>query len=149
MGARGPLPQKDNVRYLKGNPGKRRSKPKPRAVRAIPSPPTWLSKEAKAEWRRITPELHRLGLLAKLDRAVLAGYCQSWSQFVAAERLIGPRLCVIGQKGEVVKHPAWQVRRDALTQLTQLAKELGLSPNARGRMTVEPPEDEEEDDLLD
>jgi len=32
----------------------------PKFVRDVPDPPTWLDWEARAEWRRVVPELARL-----------------------------------------------------------------------------------------
>jgi phage terminase small subunit len=41
--------------------------------------------EAKKEWRRITPELQSLGLIARIDRAALALYCQAYARWVWCE----------------------------------------------------------------
>jgi phage terminase small subunit len=65
---------------LRGFPGKRnklRSGPQPSRTEAVPEPLEFLSEAAKAEWRRLTPELHRLNLLTILDDAIFAAYCQS------------------------------------------------------------------------
>src|SRR3989304_3311411 len=81
MGRRGPAAKPASLRLLEGNPGKRpiREGPKPRPLR--PTCPSWLSPQAKAEWRRLAPELERLGLLTHLDRAAFAAYCQSFAQW--------------------------------------------------------------------
>jgi len=52
----------------------RTDEPKPPA--AIPKCPKHLDKEAKKEWRRMVKELEPLGMLTRLDKAVLARYCQ-------------------------------------------------------------------------
>ena len=71
----------DNVRELRGNPGKRSTPPSSQNqfVSAIPTPPTNLTTEAKAEWKRITPELGRTKVIAAGDRALLATYCETWA----------------------------------------------------------------------
>lgn len=82
----GPPPEPTQLKILKGNPGKRplnTAEPQPR--REPPTCPLWLLPEAKREWRRIVPELSRLGLLTVVDRAALAAYCQSWARYVDAE----------------------------------------------------------------
>ena len=145
MGQRGPLPQPDNVRRLRGNPGGRKTAPRPQPVRAIPAVPGWLDREAKAEWKRITPELNRLGLLSRLDRGVLALYCDAWSKWVSARGSIDA-LIVQGTKGDR-KHPAWQIYRDAASMVASLAKELGTSPNARLRMELPEADSGDEADL--
>ena len=55
-------------------------------VSGVPKMPTWLDREGKAEWRRIVPELARVGVVAFLDRAVLAAYCDVWSKLCKARR---------------------------------------------------------------
>lgn len=87
MGARGPKPQSNVIKLLRGNPGRRAldlgDGVNPEV--AIPSPPSHLTKEARKEWRRVTAELEELGLISRLDRAALAIYCQSWARLVQAE----------------------------------------------------------------
>lgn len=147
MGARGALPQPDNVRQIRGNPGRRRSVPTPQPVKGVPTQPKWLATEAKAEWKRVAAELERLGLLAHIDRAVLSLYCISWAIAAdAARKLSTAGLIVKGAKGER-KHPAWQTYREASLLVAALAKELGLSPHARGRMRAPEAPAEDSGDL--
>lgn len=136
MGARGPLPARLSV--VRGNPGHRPPAPpslKPAPGR--PSAPTWLSREAKAEWRRVVPPLDQLGLLAKIDRAVLAMYCDAWGRWVSLGRqLTAEGETVVGYRGSVVKNPAWQLYRDAAAMCLALARELALTPAARLRLSM-------------
>lgn len=151
MGARGPLAQTDNVRYIRGNPGHRESPKRGKLPPGLPNPPTWLDREARAEWKRIVPELERLGILAKVDRAVLAMYCDAWSRWVdIARRIREDGTVVAGYRGVATKHPGWQIYRDAQATVAQLAKECGCSPNARLRMSIPEVEDDgEEASVLD
>src|SRR5689334_7039238 len=90
--------------------------PQPEA--AIPTCPEHLDKAAKQEWDRLAQELHQLGLLTRLDMAVLAAYCQCWARWVAAERQLA-------ETGHVCKSPSGypifssylSVSNDALRQL--------------------------------
>ncbi|MEU1159001.1 phage terminase small subunit P27 family, partial [Streptomyces sp. NPDC005918] len=43
--------------------GGRKVNPGPAFRRIAPNPPSWMSPEAKAEWRRVTPGLQRLDIL--------------------------------------------------------------------------------------
>lgn len=152
MGARGPLPQPDNVRYLRGNPGKRTSKKPVRAKPGVPGMPAWLSAEGKAEWRRVASELDELGTLAKIDRAVLATYCDAWAQFVAARKIVtDDGLLVPGYRGSLVKNPAWQLYRESAALVQALAKDLLTSPAARLRAPTPKGDDDGDDseDILD
>lgn len=146
MGLRGPLPAADNVRHLRGTPDRRANPGKPlKAAPKRPNPPTWLGREAKAEWRRIVPELDKLGILAVVDRAVIATYCDAWQRWTEARQLIDDNgLAVLNPERGWVKNPVWQVYRDAAATLQSLAKELGVSPATRLRMTL--PEQDADDD---
>jgi len=132
----------DNVRRLRGMPelGTRRVTLAPVA----PQPPSWLDREAMAEWRRILPALEALGLLAKVDRAVVANYCTAWSHAVAARALLEESgLVVNGKRDGPAKSPAWQIYREAVTLCTTLGKELYLTPAARLRSTMPAPPDDD------
>ena len=151
MGTRGPIAQPDNVRALRGNPGGRPAPKRLSTKPGTPSVPAWLDTEAKAEWRRVVPELDRLGVLAKVDRAALATYCAAWSKFVQAEKLLQSDDLVAERRAGngPAKNPAWQIWREAATTVAALAKELFLTPSARLRSVKPEADDEQEDDILD
>ncbi len=50
------------------------------------TPPAQLDGVAKREWRRMTKALRDAGLLADVDRPVLAMYCDIYSIWVKAYR---------------------------------------------------------------
>lgn len=135
MGERGPLPKPDarrrNARAVAG-----------RVTVAHPAKPRSLTGEAAAEWSRIVPELERSGILSTIDRALLIRYCTAWADWVELDGLLalGSKI-VRGQKGNLVRSPAWLMRRDAEQTLAELGRQLGLTPVARLRagITHEPP----------
>lgn len=151
MGARGPVPQPDNVRALRGNPGGHAAPSRVTAAPSVPDAPSWLDTEAAAEWERVVPDLDALGVLARVDRATLATYCSAWGKFVAAEQLLqGDDLVAERRAGNgPAKNPAWQIWREAATTVAALAKELFLTPNARLRSVRPEAADDQEDDILD
>lgn len=104
---------------------------------ARPTMPSDLAVEAKAEWRRVVPELERMGRLTKLDRALLIRYCSAWGDWRSLDADIAKtgRL-VKGQKGNLVRNPLWLMRRDAEQTVTELARQLGLSPDSRLRAGI-------------
>lgn len=153
MGRRGPAPKPTRLRLIEGNPSKRplnRNEPKPRPVR--PPCPRWLNAEAHREWRRIVPELEVLGLLTMVDRAVLAGYCQAYARWRQAEEAI-ERYGMIGktESGYVHQLPYVSIAQKSLQLMKNLASEFGLTPAARSRISLGPPEqdDSEREALLD
>jgi P27 family predicted phage terminase small subunit len=134
----GPPPTPSKLVELKGNPGKKKvSGVEPEPARGAPKPPADLSGEALAEWGRVVPELDRLGLITKVDRAYLVAYVEAWATFDsarAAMREYGP--LVAGRDGGMVKNPAAQVMRDAADLMIKFGARFGLSPSDRTRLSV-------------
>ena len=136
MGA-GRKPRPANLLLLDGRgDGKdsagRQIAPPPPFKRLAPNPPSWLSREAKAEWRRVVPGLARLELIKSEDRATLAAYCESWARFVTATRTLQREgiTAVNPDSGRVSVHPAVRVAESASTQLRHFAEQFGLTPAA-------------------
>jgi P27 family predicted phage terminase small subunit len=106
----------------------------------IPPSPTWLDREAKAEWKRLAPQLVKMVGLAKVDRGALATYCQTWSQWYQAVMFVrknGETFEVMTDGGvNIKKHPMVGVRESSLLALIKLGDKLGLSPSARSGLNV-------------
>ncbi len=131
MARRGPAPKPTRLKALAGNPGKRplnRHEPQPKP--GLPRCPAQLSEEAKREWKRISKELDRLGLLTVLDRAALSAYCQAWGRWIEAEeRLRQHGVIVKSPSGFPVQSPYLSVANKAMAQMSKLLVEFGLSPS--------------------
>lgn len=139
----GRTPQPAGLKLIKGradgrDSGGRTVKPGPAFRRIPPRAPTWLSREAAAEWRRVAPGLERLDLLKEEDRAVLTAYCETWSTYVAATRLVideGVTTTVVtvsksgSETTRVVQHPAVSIARNAGRELRAFATHFGLTPS--------------------
>jgi len=141
MGERGPLPKP----YARRR-NRRHSSGKVIAV-ARPSMPRSLAGEARAEWRRIVPELEKIGLLATIDRAALIRYCSAWADWCELSDLLTRSGKLIrGQKGNLIRNPLWFLKQDAEQTVTDLARQLGLTPVSRLRAGIEHemPDDEDE-----
>ncbi len=116
--------------------------PKPQPVR--PSCPRWLDKEAKNEWRRLSPELERLGLLTALDRAAFAIYCTCWADFKMFSEIIRREGAVVeGHRGVLRKHPLLPALHWAMDAVRVWSQEFGLTPLSRSRLSVMVPAEEE------
>lgn len=63
------------------------AEPTPEPVDSMPAP-THLSRTAKSEWARLMDDLKRCGLVTKIDRAALAGYCQAYGTWVECDKAI-------------------------------------------------------------
>ena len=124
------------------------SSPKPRPT--APTCPSWLAPEAKAEWKRVAPELERLGLLTALDRAAFSCYCQSWAAVRAYSKIVLEEGSVVeGRQGSQKKHPLLASLNQAADAVRGWGVEFGLTPLSRSRMSVGEVEEEEEPSWLD
>jgi P27 family predicted phage terminase small subunit len=103
-------------------------------------PPKWLSREAKAEWHRIEPELSRLGLLTILDLSTFAGYCQAYGRWQRCEQLLArlPSELVKAKRRDyhVQVHPLVKMVRAAVETMNRLGAQFGLSPSARAGLSM-------------
>lgn len=111
----------------------------------IPKCPPHLQAEARKEWKRISVELEKLGLVSRLDRAALAAYCTAWAEAVHCEKKIDAMNAADpnGEAGLVSYTPSgyvqmsvWvQIRNRAYDRMMKFAAEFGMSPSARSRVT--------------
>lgn len=138
MAGRGPAPKPTALKLLEGNPGHQklnRREPRPRPI--APACPTWLSRDAKREWRRIAPELERVGLLTIVDMAGLAGYCESYSLWKRCqEKLTGDGLTYETDTGYIRPRPEVAIAAGALAEIRQFCQQFGLTPSARSRLML-------------
>jgi P27 family predicted phage terminase small subunit len=136
MGRRGPNPKPTQLKILEGNPGKRPLvRTKSRLSNQKVSCPEWLSRTAKEEWRRLAPELDRLGYLTRLDRAAFACYCSSYGHWRECQDAIdrhGPMY--LTARGRLTERPEVQMAKQHGQMMKAFATEFGLTPNSRARM---------------
>ena len=135
MGRRGPRPVPTAQLRLVGSRELETRHDEPQPELGAPKPPK-LDREAMSEWRRVVPELHRVGILALIDRGVLVGYCEAWSDYRDARIALhksGPTY--LADNGTPKKHPNVSILNDSRRAFLQFAAELGLSPSARVRLT--------------
>jgi len=142
----GRKPKPTYLKLVTGNPGRRplnKNEPKPR--RKLMQPPDELSDDAKIEWKRIAPELHRLGLLTVADRAALAAYCEEWAVFMVARRalarmaerdLLTGGLMIKSESGYAMQNPLVGTAHKARRAMIAYAAEFGMTPSARSRIQI-------------
>lgn len=142
MGARGPSKKPAELEALHGNPGHRKTEKQIKFQKspAVPSPPAFLDKIAKKEWKRLAPVVYNAGLLTEADIAAFAAYCNSYSQWVIADKAIQarketkdalPTLTFETEKGYNMQIPEIGIANSAKKQMLTFAKEFGLTPSSR------------------
>lgn len=151
-----------NVHLLRGNPSKKTTADLIDGLQPeveIPGCPKHLMPEAKKEWRRITPELERYGLISKLDRSALSLYCQAWARMVWAEEQLTRAMALAAEKaaeaaakgeewtggdgmtvptpnGHMTYSPHWVIANKAAQQVREFLAAFGLSPETRGKVST-------------
>lgn len=162
-----PYPKKPTkIHMLNGNPSKIKDlgKNEPKPIPKAPKCPSWLDKEAKKEWRRIAPQLEKLGLLTQIDMAALVIYCESWSLYKRAMIFIHENgesrvKYERDEDGQIMKDEEGQpliksitvypevLRAEKATEtIRRFCQEFGFTPAARSRIQV-PGADEPDDDI--
>ena len=150
MGRRGPPPKPTKLKLLAGNPGKRplnHREPQPR--RTAPRCPTWLGMEARAVWKRMVPELRRMGVLTVIDGEALAAFCQTYARWRRAEAFLekhGDVYPLRDENGRVrymQQFPQVAIARSLLLVLKTFYQEFGMTPSARTRIEIEPGVDDD------
>jgi P27 family predicted phage terminase small subunit len=143
---RGRKPTASVVKLITGNPGHRplnAREAKPRVV--IPDPPEMLTEEALKEWNRVTALLADVGLIVKLDRAVIAGYCMAWARWIECEKmLVTTGLIVKAPNGYPMYSPYLSASNKALDQVRQFSEQIGLSGSSRSRIKASEPDEDED-----
>lgn len=139
---RRPLPTA--IIELHGNRGKRKlNYREPKPAKAIPLPPSHLDKIARAEWSRVSRELYDLGILSRLDRGVLAAYCDAYSLWVRATVGLrkpikdGGGLTRVAKSGVTYQNPLLGIANAARRDMNRFSIELGMTPAARSRVKVD------------
>jgi P27 family predicted phage terminase small subunit len=138
------------LKRLQGNPGKRALNNCEPQFSGTPKCPSWLDKDAKAEWKRVATELEALNMLTRCDQSALAGYCKSYSTWKQAELLVTQHGLVLtepilSKAGEVVgqrikRNPATTIASDALKSLARYGSLFGFDPSSRARLHIAPTE---------
>ncbi|MBE7183435.1 MAG: phage terminase small subunit P27 family [Methylobacterium mesophilicum] len=105
-------------------------------IATVSNAPSWLSADAKKEWRRIMPALVERKILTEADMGSVENYCVAVGRVREIEKLL--------RKG--IDPKLFRMQDQAIKTARQLAAELGLTPVSRSRPAMRDDEDSEEDD---
>lgn len=148
MAPRGPKPKPAALRLIQSEgEEERKGLRRIQVTGGVPSPPSWLHKEALVEWKRLGQALADQGLLSEFDRGAFAAYCQAWGTVAMLEAelakirkdsddpLAGIAIKTAG--GNLVHHPLSTTIAKARAEMVKIAAEFGLTPSSRARLDTD------------
>ena len=153
MGTRGPPPTPTKILAMRGSWRAGRNPAEPRPEPGRPRCPKWLDTDAKAAWRRLVPQLDRMGVLTRIDGNALTRYCTLFSRWKKAEQFLQERGEVYLDKDEsgrvkgVRPYPQARMAAQLSEQLLRFENHFGMTPSARTRLSVpagEAPQDDQD-----
>ena len=111
------------------------------ALTKAPPAPSWLSHHAKAEWKRIMPQLISRAIITRADLAGVENYvtCIGIIRQIETERQIA---------GGIIDAKLFGVLNRAAQTARQLAAEYGLTPTSRTRISGKADQDDDTDNPL-
>ena len=150
METRGRKPKPTAIKVLEGNPGHRPlNKNEPKPVKKAPSCPKSLEPEAKKAWRRLAPQLERMGVLTEVDRDAFAAYCTAYARWKEAEDFMTEHRTTIFKtpSGYYQQLPQVSIAQSYLKIMNNLGTQFGLTPASRSRIIAGDGNGAAEDDM--
>jgi len=126
------------LKKLTGNPGKRKlNQLEPAFEVSIPDAPSHLDEIALTEWNLLTQELAAKQVITQVDKAILALYCETWSEWIMLGELLKDQAVMkTYPTGAEYLNLLIGARRSARQELKQYASELGITPSSRTKVKM-------------
>jgi P27 family predicted phage terminase small subunit len=142
----GRKPKPTALKLLGGNAGKRKPPARePKPTKGVPPCPAHLSPRAKAAWKRVGPELERMGVLTVADGMALELLVAAYAEYRDARETVareGATYESLTQNGMMIRaHPSVAIASDAWRRVRAMLAEFGLTPSARTRVQGAPGEE--------
>jgi P27 family predicted phage terminase small subunit len=103
---------------------------------AFDVPPPELTGRAADEWRRLAPLLRQARQVTEVDKSALVAACLEWATYLEASQRVAIAGPVVNIHGAPQPNPYRTIARGALSALTRLWPELGLTPSSRSRVKM-------------
>lgn len=116
--------------------------PKPEVITIPPPMPPGLSKAGQAQWKKLTLELSKIGLLTTIDLEQLAAYCNEISGYWEAEKKRKK------EKSMAKIRAHFDMSQKHLKAAKDLAVQFGFTPASRSKISVPKKEKRSELDEL-
>lgn len=111
------------------------------SITDVPRAPAWLSKEAKAEWRRVMPDLVGRRTLEPADMGLVEAFCVALGRVRELEKAI--------QASAAIDPKLLRLQDNATKTARQIGAEIGATPVARSRACLRDDGDDADLSFLD
>jgi P27 family predicted phage terminase small subunit len=115
-----------------------------------PNPPDHFTEQAKAEWRRIYPELSEKKVLTRVGRTTFEGYCVAYGfwRFINDRLMLSKTHIIKTPNGHLQQHPYSTMAKQWMMIFKTMASELGITPASSCRINGADPADDQDAELL-
>lgn len=104
-------------------------------LRKVPKAPDELMDDsARLIWQTQARVLIDRGLLTTDHLPLLMGYCNSFALMLKADAMLVDQTIIAATKEGFKKHPAMNVRQDAISCMVRIGSLLGLDPTSHRRL---------------
>lgn len=103
------------------------------ALSKMPAAPAWLPSYAKAEWRRVVPQLVADRKIAAHELGTVEGYCLTVARIREAEEVIARLGMTFESDSGPKRRPETMILKESIEAARRLAAELGLTPASRNK----------------
>lgn len=107
-------------------------------LKTVPPAPKWMSKEARAEWRRVLPGLVARAVITDADLPGIENYCLAMGRVREIEQAFN---------ATPLDKVLFGMQNRAMQTARQLAAEYGLSPVSRARVGSIADDDDDDNPL--
>ena len=115
----------------------RRNHNEPEVPEGIPDCPTYLTRLAKNEWKRVCNELKTLGVLTKIERGSIEQYCVAYGEWrECLKDLEKNGRFMYGPTGAYCENPSGRAMRGHAATCLKFLVEFGMTPCSRSRLHV-------------
>jgi P27 family predicted phage terminase small subunit len=133
-GKGGRKPRPTTLKIASGMRPDRVSITEPKAPPGSPEPPRWLDRHGKEDFRRMSANVAKLGLLSPVDVGGLTVHAVAYSRWRRAGDEIKAALTVEGAHGGLACHAAVGIQERAERTMLAVEGSFGLNPSDRSRL---------------
>lgn len=119
------------------------------ALAKAPAAPKWLPPHAKAEWRRVVPQLVADRKIAAHELQTVESYCVAVARMREAEIALQLHGLTFESDSGPKRRPETTILKENIEAARRLAAELGLTPASRTKNKGGAPGNDDSDDLGD